>query len=90
MASWEVLNEVLLNAESSRGHQELIYGSELASGVSGWLGGFRHPGLLHLDVQCKPGASANEVASVLQRHVEEIAEQGLQAGSWSAPCETGE
>lgn len=76
MPAWEILNEVLLNAESSRAHQALLYEQELASGVSGWLSGFRYPGMLHLDVTMKPGIPVERALDILNEHTRALATDG--------------
>jgi len=76
MPAWEILNEVLLNSESSRAHQDLLYEKELASGVSGWLSGFRYPGMLHLDITMKPGVVAEKALEILDGHIRDLAEKG--------------
>lgn len=86
MAAWEILNEVLLNAESSRAHQDLIYKSEVASGVSGWISAFRYPGMLHLDLTMKPGEKAEAGLDVLERHLRDLAEEGPTSGELARAC----
>ena len=76
ITAWEMLNEILLNAESSRAHQDLLYERELVSGLSGWLSGFRYPGMLHFDVTMKPGIVAERALEVLAQHLRELAESG--------------
>ena len=68
----EVLAETLCNSDSARLQKRLLYDDELASHAAAWVAGFRYPGLFHLDVHLKPGASAERALAVVDEEIARI------------------
>jgi zinc protease len=73
----EVLLEVLLNSESARLTKKLVLDLELATSASGWISGFRHPGLFHVDVNLRPGIRAEQALEIIDAEIVTLLEEGV-------------
>ena len=79
LAGWEVLNEILLGAESARLERSLVEESEAALDVSGTVEPLRHAGIFQIDLTMSPGVPAEQGRDAVLSELERIAELGVDA-----------
>ena len=74
-----MLNNLLIDGESSRLHKRLVKDEEVAFGVFGWFDGRIGPGLFRLIVASNVGADINECESLMYEEIERLKTDGVGA-----------
>jgi zinc protease len=77
LAGWEVLNEILLGAESARLERILVEESEEALDVCGVVEPLRHAGVFQVDLTMSPGVSAQRGRDAVFSELKRIVDEGV-------------
>jgi zinc protease len=72
-----ILEQALLNGDSSRLYRRLVRDEELAISVSGGIGETIDPLLFTIDVKPRPGADLNRLEAVIEEELAKIKKDGI-------------
>jgi zinc protease len=67
-----MLCEVLFSGRSSRAHRSLVQQDEIATELRGWVSTFRDPGLFEIYATARPGRSAADLLTALDRELARV------------------
>jgi zinc protease len=63
---------VLFSGRSSRAHRTLVQQEEVATELRGWVSTFRDPGLFEIYATARPGKTAAELLTLLDREIARV------------------